>query len=72
MSPSTDMSVSLIGMAICIFLGIIGFRNHFKKHTTIKPHRLPWMIISLAAIATGFMLLVHVVNLFGLETGRNR
>jgi len=61
-----------IGLGICIFLGITGFRNHFKKHTTIKPHRLPWMLISLAAIATGFMLLVHVVNLFGLETGRNR
>ncbi len=71
MSLSNDMTISLIGLTICIFFGVVGFRNHFKKHTTIKPHRLPWMLISLAAIATGFMLLVHVVNLFGLETGRH-
>jgi len=70
MSPSNDMTISLIGLGICACLGVIGFRNHFKKHTTIKPHRLPWMLISLASIATGFMVLVHVVNLFGLETGR--
>lgn len=70
MSPSNDMTISLIALAICAWLGIIGFRNHFKKHDTIKPHRLPWMLISLAAVATGFMILVHIVNLFGLETGR--
>jgi len=72
MSPENDMTISLIGLAICVFIGVAGFREHFKKHKTIKPHRLPWMLISLAAIATGFMLLVHVVNLLGLETGRNR
>jgi len=72
MDPSNDMTISLIGLFICILIAVGGFREHFKKHTTIKPHRLPWMLISLAAIATGFMLLVHVVNLFGVETGRNR
>ena len=70
MTASYDLTLSLIAFGLSIFIGITAFRNHFKARTTIKLHRMPWMIISLAAIATAFMLLVHLVNLFGLETGR--
>lgn len=70
MSPQDDLLLSSIGLLICAALGVIGYRNHFKKHDTLKPHRPPWMLICLASIATGFMLLVHLVNLMGFETGR--
>ncbi|WP_409432415.1 hypothetical protein ACJ3XI_09385 [Litorimonas sp. RW-G-Af-16] len=69
MSPSDDLMISSIALLICIVLGILGFRNNFKVHDTLKPHRPPWMLISLASIATGFMLLVHIANLIGFETG---
>lgn len=70
MTPSDDLLLTSIGLAICIFLGVLGFRLHFKKHEELKTRMIPWIIISLGAIATGFMLLVHLVNILGLETGR--
>ncbi|MDB2438625.1 hypothetical protein N9W89_07895 [Hellea sp.] len=63
-------STSLI-LAACVLIGIFAFRRHFAKHDKLKPRMVPWIIISLAAIATGFMVLVHLVNLLGIETGRN-
>ena len=70
MSPQNDLYLTCFALIICVILGVAGFRNHFKLHEVVKPHRPPWMIISLGSIATGFMLLVHLVNLIGFETGR--
>ncbi len=70
MSRNEDLTLTLIALGICAGLAILGFHNHFKEKSTIKPHRLPWMIISLGSIATGFMVIVHLANLMGFETGR--
>lgn len=70
MTRSQDLTLTIIALVIFAGLAILGFRNHFAEKPTIKPHRLPWMIISLGSIATGFMVLVHLANLMGFETGR--
>ena len=70
MTPSDDLFFTSLGLAGCVFIGILGFRLHFKKHEELKTRMVPWIIISLGAIATGFMLLVHLVNILGIETGR--
>jgi uncharacterized protein YneF (UPF0154 family) len=70
MDMSNDLLGTLVGLAACIFIGIFAFRRHFAKHDKLKPRMVPWIIISLGAIATGFMLLVHLVNILGIETGR--
>ena len=41
MSPENDMTISLIGLAICVFIGVAGFREHFKKHTTCLLYTSP-------------------------------
>jgi len=69
MSPSQDLTLTLIGLAIFGGLAITGFRNHFAEKPSIRPHRPPWMIISLGSIAMAFMILVHLANLLGFETG---
>jgi cytochrome b subunit of formate dehydrogenase len=69
MSFSDDLTLSLIGLTLCVGLGVLGFRNHFAEKTNIRLHRPPWMIIALASLATGFMIIVHLANLFGFETG---
>jgi len=71
MSSSDDLLLTSIGLAACVIIGIFAFRRHFAKHDKLKPRMVPWIIISLACIATGFMLLVHLVNILGIETGRN-
>ena len=70
MSHSDDLLISFIALAVCIGLVILGFRENFKEKTEFRSIRPPWMIIALAAISVGFMILVHIVNLLGFETGR--
>ena len=70
MSHSDDLLISFIALAICIGLVTLGFRENFKEKTEFRSIRPPWMIIALAAISVGFMILVHIVNLLGFETGR--
>ena len=70
MSPSQDLTYTLIALALIASLGLVAFNRHFAKHDKVKPRMVPWMIIALACIATSFMLIVHLVNLIGIETGR--
>lgn len=72
MSENLDLILTLSGIAICAVLAAIGIRLRFRESTDIRPYRMPWMIIALFAIAVGFMLFVHLVNLFGFETGGRR
>jgi cytochrome b subunit of formate dehydrogenase len=69
MSHEEDLLISLIGLAVCAGLVILGFRQNFKEKTEFRRFRPPWMIIALAAISVGFMIVVHIANLFGFETG---
>jgi len=69
MSHSDDLLISFIALAVCAGLVILGFRQNFKEKTEFRRVRPPWMIIALAAISVGFMIVVHIANLFGFETG---
>jgi len=66
----SDLAISLISLAACALIAAFAFYKHFQKRETFKAPIVPWIIPSLAALATGFMILVHVVNLLGIETGR--
>jgi hypothetical protein len=67
---SQDLTYTLLGLGVCGFLGAYGFMRHFRKTNALKAPLIPWMIVSLGCIATAFMLVVHLVNLLGFETGR--
>jgi len=65
-----DLSLTLTGLTICIIVGVFSFLRHFRKRETLKAAPVvPWIIPALAALAMGFMLMVHLVNLMGIETG---
>lgn len=70
MSPQQDLMITILALALCAAIAVLGFKRNFAEHNELKPRMVPWMVISLGAIATGFMLIVHLVNLMGLETGR--
>jgi len=70
MTHSQNLTLTLVALLILVVIGAISFRNHFAEKPSIKPHRLPWMIIALGCIATAFMVLVHLANLVGIKTGR--
>lgn len=70
MSFQTDLIITLTALSICAALGSFSFIRHFKPHDNLKGRIIPWMIVCLACLATGFMVVVHLVNLLGWETGR--
>ena len=65
----TDLQMTLTGLAFCAIVGTFSFFRHFKKTEKYKAPIIPWIIPAMACIATGFMLIVHLVNLMGIETG---
>ena len=69
MSHSEDLLISVIALLICAGIAVLGFRQNFKEKTEFRRVRPPWMIIALAAISIGFIVIVHIVNLLGFETG---
>lgn len=72
MSDNFDLILTLVGIVVCAGLAATGIRLRFRESTNIRPYRMPWMIIALVAIGVGFMLFVHLVNIFGFETGGRR
>ena len=70
MSRSDDLLISFFAHAVCAGLAVLGLRQNFKEKTEFRRVRPPWMGIALVGISVGFMVLVHIANLFGIETGR--
>ena len=69
---SLDLSLTLLGLLACAGLTLFGFREHFREKTDIRPYRVPWMPIAILCIGLGLMLIVHLVNIAGFETGDRR
>jgi len=68
----SDLMLTITALIACVIIGAGSFYKHFQKRDSLKRAPLiPWIIPCLGALATGFMLLVHLVNLLGIETGRN-
>jgi len=62
--------LTILALLACAAISAFAFYKHFQKRDVFKAPIIPWIIPSLAALATGFMVLVHLVNLMGIETGR--
>ena len=66
---SEDLLLSLLAFFALVGFGLFGFNRQLGKNRDLKPRRVPWIFLSMAAFATAFMVLVHFVNLLGFETG---
>ncbi|MCF6221009.1 MAG: hypothetical protein L3J65_07835 [Robiginitomaculum sp.] len=66
-----DFLYTSLGLIACIGLGALSYHLHTREHNKLQPRMVPWIIITMACVATSFMLVVHLMNLFGLETGRS-
>jgi amino acid transporter len=60
---------TMFALAACLGFGFFSYHRHTREHNSVKPRLIPWIIIAIACLATSFMLIVHLVNLFGFETG---
>jgi len=67
-----EIAYTILGLTGTILLGIFSYRRHTREHNELSPRMIPWIIIAMACLATTFMLVVHLVNVLGLETGGRR
>ena len=63
---------SLSAISACLLIGLAYWAH--SKHGTVRksdqrPHKLPWGLILIACVFGLFMILVHIMNLIGVETG---
>tara|TARA_X000000950_G_scaffold243510_2_gene298867 strand:+ start:212187 stop:212420 length:234 start_codon:yes stop_codon:yes gene_type:complete len=55
----------LAGIAFCVFAS----HRAGKPYDDMKPKRLPWHLIMVLAAFFAVIMLVHMINIFGYETG---
>lgn len=64
-----EIIYTVLALAACASLGLYSYNRHTREHNELAPRMVPWIIIAMGSLATSFMLVVHLVNLFGFETG---
>lgn len=63
------LTLSLLAGALAL-AAFAGWRGARKPDLRKGPRMIPWRLIMLTAAAMAMLLLVHVVNLLGVTTGR--
>ncbi|MCW5725000.1 MAG: hypothetical protein KIS81_08570 [Maricaulaceae bacterium] len=68
-----DLIPTLVLMAMFAGLFVLASRMTARAPDPAKgPRMIPWTMIAVLAGFFAFLMFVHVLNLFGIETGRGR
>ena len=54
----------------CIALALFANHRASKPWDDLKPRVVPWRLVMIFSVFVGFLTVVHMVNLAGIETGR--
>ena len=66
-----DFALTLALLAGCACLGLFaGWRGARPPDPLRGPRLVPWRFLMMLAACAGLVLLVHLVNLLGVRTGR--
>ena len=67
--PGYALTLALLAAGLGV--GALAYWRHDRPPDPAKgPRMIPWMLIVLTAAAWTLVMLVHLVNLAGLQTGR--
>jgi hypothetical protein len=61
------VGLALVGLAV---VALSAWRHGRPPEPAKGPRMIPWMLVLLAAATWTLVMVVHLVNLFGLHTGR--
>jgi len=67
-----DLILTLIGLVALLALGVVANWRAGLPWNDLKPRRVPWGFVMMMAAFGFVILLVHLVNLAGLETGPDK
>ena len=64
-----DIGLSLLGIALCAGAYFFLSSRADKPNDTPEPRMIPWRILSFAPVVLGLLIVAHLLNLAGFETG---
>lgn len=67
-----DWTLTLIGLAAGVGFGAYASHIAGLPHDDMKPRRLPWRLFIILSAFFVVILLVHLANLVGIETGPDK
>lgn len=70
MSRDLDLAITIAALAVCVGIFALGSWIMSRPADPLKPRLIPWRTLILIAGVAGILALVHLVNLFGITTGR--
>ena len=62
----------IVSLSIAAVFAAIGIYAHSKLGTLRKdqrPHQVPWGLVMVGCVFVIFLVIVHLINLVGVETG---
>ena len=66
-----ELTLALMAAGTLVF-AFAAWRTKAEPDPAKGPRLIPWTLIALTAAVFVILLAAHVVNLFGIETGRGR
>ncbi len=65
-----EKNITIVALLVCVSVVAIMVRLEKRVRTDLQPSLVPTTPVLLAFGAAGIMALVHLLNLFGIHTGR--
>lgn len=72
MDSATHLGITIVILLACLAGSALCYHLGTRDHDSLKPRMMPWKFISFGLIAAALMVLVHLANLLGWQTGGGR
>lgn len=67
-----NLTVTLLLLACAIAGFLAAWRIAARPADPLKPRLLSWNLVMIVSVFVAFLMIVNLVNLAGIETGRSR
>ena len=69
MDDTTHMAMTISVLLGSLALAALFWHLGTRERNELKPRMMPWKFLTFGFLATALMVLVHLANLLGWETG---
>ncbi len=69
MDKATHLSLTIIILIAALAMAALCWHLGTRERDSLKPRMMPWKFLTFGFLATALMVLVHLANLLGWQTG---